>query len=281
MKTLKEAAQMIRDQDLIGWTKAHDVAVLEAIEIALAHPEQKPVAQIQVAEDYYPHVIFLDGVDTTALDQKFLYIAPQQPEPPCKTGSQCVGGKCERCAVQEQQWRDAAYRAMDLVIEQQAQPEQEPETDDIDKQFDEILAELDKCDCPKFDCPKCKQPEQEPSYKMPEANRELTASESKMIYSSIPYESVYALARRCLWIAYVWNDHNFDSAHVEAKREAEKQGITNLDEANDFLNAPPQREWKGLTDEEQNQVAWSCGAMSADWLEFAHAIEQALREKNT
>ena len=24
-----------------------------------------------------------------------------QPEPPCKTGSQCVGGKCERCAVRE------------------------------------------------------------------------------------------------------------------------------------------------------------------------------------
>ena len=43
MKTLKEAAQMIRDQDLIGWTKAHDVAVLEAIEIALAQPEQEPV----------------------------------------------------------------------------------------------------------------------------------------------------------------------------------------------------------------------------------------------
>jgi len=24
-----------------------------------------------------------------------------EDEPPCKTGSQCVGGKCERCAVQE------------------------------------------------------------------------------------------------------------------------------------------------------------------------------------
>ena len=62
--------------------------------------KQKPVAQVQVAEDYYPHVVFLDGVDTTALDQKFLYTAPQQPDPPCKTGSQCVGGKCERCALE-------------------------------------------------------------------------------------------------------------------------------------------------------------------------------------
>ena len=37
--------------------------------------KQKPVAQVQVAEDYYPHVIFLDGVDTASLDQKFLYTA--------------------------------------------------------------------------------------------------------------------------------------------------------------------------------------------------------------
>ena len=40
------------------------------------------------------------------------------------------------------------------------------------------------------------------------------------------------------------------------------------------------REWVGLTDEEKNQVAWSCGAMSADWLEFAEAIEAKLKEKN-
>lgn len=45
--------------------------------------------------------------------------------------------------------------------------------------------------------------------------------------------------------------------------------------------AHPEREWVGLTDEEQNQVAWSCGAMSADWLDFARAIESKLREKNS
>ena len=45
-------------------------------------------------------------------------------------------------------------------------------------------------------------------------------------------------------------------------------------------NISPQRTWVGLTDEERNQVAWSCGAMSADWLEFADAIEAKLREKN-
>ena len=44
---------------------------------------------------------------------------------------------------------------------------------------------------------------------------------------------------------------------------------------------PQAREWVGLTDEEQTQVAWSCGAMSADWLEFARAIEAKLKERNT
>ena len=41
------------------------------------------------------------------------------------------------------------------------------------------------------------------------------------------------------------------------------------------------REFVGLTDEQQTQVAWSCGAMSADWLDFARAIEAKLKEKNT
>ena len=53
-----------------------------------------------------------------------------------------------------------------------------------------------------------------------------------------------------------------------------------LDPRNKFDTAPPQREWQGLTDEEQGQVAWACGAMSADWLEFARAIEAKLKEKN-
>ena len=48
----------------------------------------------------------------------------------------------------------------------------------------------------------------------------------------------------------------------------------------DLYTAPPQREFVGLTDEEQGEVAWSCGAMSADWLDFARAIEAKLREKN-
>jgi len=44
-----------------------------------------------------------------------------------------------------------------------------------------------------------------------------------------------AMARRLLWLAFCWNDHNFDEAHIEARREAEKHGIRSFDEANAWL----------------------------------------------
>jgi len=55
----------------------------------------------------------------------------------------------------------------------------------------------------------------------------------------------------------------------------------NIGDVVTFYTSPqPSKPWVGLTDEEQSQVAWSCGAMSADWLEFARAIETKLKEKN-
>lgn len=33
----------------------------------------EPVARVQIAEDYHPHVVFMKDVDTLALDQQFLY----------------------------------------------------------------------------------------------------------------------------------------------------------------------------------------------------------------
>jgi len=41
------------------------------------------------------------------------------------------------------------------------------------------------------------------------------------------------------------------------------------------------RTWQGLTDEEHYALADKAGCMSADWIDFAKAIEQALKEKNT
>ena len=44
-----------------------------------------------------------------------LRAALAQPEPPCKTGSQCVGGKCERCAVQEP-WGYISHRSWKMPV---------------------------------------------------------------------------------------------------------------------------------------------------------------------
>jgi hypothetical protein len=39
---------------------------------------QEPVAWVQVAEDYYAHVVLLPNVDPINLDQQFLYTTPQR-----------------------------------------------------------------------------------------------------------------------------------------------------------------------------------------------------------
>ena len=46
------------------------------------------------------------------------------------------------------------------------------------------------------------------------------------------------------------------------------------------LNEQARREWQGLTEEERADVAVACGCASADWLDFARAVEAALKEKN-
>jgi hypothetical protein len=43
---------------------------------------------------------------------------------------------------------------------------------------------------------------------------------------------------------------------------------------------PAQRTWVGLTDGVMCDIAIEHGLMSIDWIDFARAIEQALKEKN-
>lgn len=50
-------------------------------------------------------------------------------------------------------------------------------------------------------------------------------------------EAVYAMARKLLWIAYVWNDHNFDHPHKIARKLAQEFGIGSFDQANGWLDA--------------------------------------------
>jgi len=116
----REVMQMALD-DLEDLRKNHNITcagTLSRLREALSAKEPvdklKPVAQVQVAEDYYPHVVFLDGVDTTSLDQKFLYAAPpQQPEQEpvwCGCGDEIVadtGARCGTCVgIRDmRQWR--------------------------------------------------------------------------------------------------------------------------------------------------------------------------------
>lgn len=51
-------------------------------------------------------------------------------------------------------------------------------------------------------------------------------------------ETLLKLARRTLWIAYVWNDHNFGPAHIEARNTCKALGIMTFDQANEWLAAP-------------------------------------------
>jgi len=47
-----------------------------------------------------------------------------------------------------------------------------------------------------------------------------------------------SMARELLKIAFVWNDHNYkDPAHVVARKEAERHGITSLEKANAWLDS--------------------------------------------
>ena len=74
-------------------------------------------------------------------------------------------------------------------------------------------------------------------------------------------------------VAWQW----LTTAHFRKKlpKDAEKGAW------NPLYTHPPKREWVGLTAEEYHALADKAGCMSADWIDFAKSIEQALKEKNT
>jgi hypothetical protein len=112
--------------------------------------------------------------------------------------------------------------------------------------------------------------------------KELAKPEQEPISESILLE----LARRCLWIAYCWNDHNFDAAHTYARKEAKTHGIESFEEANDWLTSQGRKPWVGLTDDEIHKIINDCTPDQAEQEElndFARAVrfaETKLKEKN-
>lgn len=70
------------------------------------------------------------------------------------------------------------------------------------------------------------------------ANERIKELENSFKQSIPIVDTLYALARNQLWIAYVWNDHNFPlNPEKYAKEAAESMGITNVDDANKLVEA--------------------------------------------
>lgn len=52
-------------------------------------------------------------------------------------------------------------------------------------------------------------------------------------------EVLTPLARRCLWGAIVWNDHNFDPLHTYCRESTAEAGVHTVDQANALLESTP------------------------------------------
>ena len=57
-----------------------DLAKVGEVGVWVGEPAQTPVAQVQVAEDYYPHVVWMEGINAVCFDQQYLYVTPPQRE---------------------------------------------------------------------------------------------------------------------------------------------------------------------------------------------------------
>jgi len=56
-----------------------------------------------------------------------------------------------------------------------------------------------------------------------------------MLLSETDIDNLLLLARRTLWIAFCWNDHNFGDDVTYAKSDTDRTGITSVDEAISWL----------------------------------------------
>lgn len=64
---------------------------------------------------------------------------------------------------------------------------------------------------------------------------------------------IQSLARRTLWLAFCWNDHNFREAHTYAQTAAELSGIKSFEEANKFIES-----WTQPTESGASEYLESC-----------------------
>jgi len=87
---------------------------------------------------------------------------------------------------------------------------------------------------------------------------------------------VMELALEALETAEIDGNCEYGATEIIRKVLAQPEHIGFMDSK---LN-PIQRTWVGLTDGVMCDIAIEHGLMSIDWIDFARAIEQALKEKN-
>ena len=87
----REEAQSVLDALEEGLTSKEYRALVEILRTRLSAPEPNIVEDAIV----YGTGITMGG---NRIDPASIY---KEPEPPCKTGSQCIGGKCPQCVVSE------------------------------------------------------------------------------------------------------------------------------------------------------------------------------------
>ncbi len=86
------------------------------------------------------------------------------------------------------------------------------------------------------------------------------------------------------WVNYRQGveDGRAEALEILAKQEPVDWEAVAADQAMTIAMMKAERKpWVGLTEEERGEIACNCGCMSADWLDFARAIEAKLNQKNS
>jgi hypothetical protein len=82
----------------------------------------------------------------------------------------------------------------------------------------------------------CDRPDE---WKMDEFRRNAEKLEAERDALAAQVEKLKPLARRCLWGAINWNDHNFGPLHKYCRESAAEAGVYTIDQANTLLEEAP------------------------------------------
>jgi hypothetical protein len=116
----REEAQQVLDALICsgphGWSpnlvNQHN-KILKTLRARLSAPEPEPVAYRvwgRMGGISFRHT---KPDESEYVEWDELYLAPPQSEPPCKTGSQCIGGKCLQCVARE--WQELTENEKELL----------------------------------------------------------------------------------------------------------------------------------------------------------------------